>query len=187
MLEKITKTLIENAKKQSEESLDNAKRELELELKKIITEGEAKIELSKEQAKKIVENERRERISWAKLEAKRIIAEAKEDRINAVLDLIFEKIIAYANTPEFTEQIKTRVLSALTEVGKERVIHVKKGRKKFFKIQDAEIKEDLEALEGAIVESSDGKIRITLTLEELFNTQRDALRKEVYTKLFVDK
>jgi vacuolar-type H+-ATPase subunit E/Vma4 len=47
--------------------------------------------------------------------------------------------------------------------------------------------DDLEALGGAIVESSDGKVMIDLTLETLFETRRDEIRKQVYEKLFGDK
>ncbi|MBS3068650.1 hypothetical protein J4450_08140 [Candidatus Micrarchaeota archaeon] len=38
-----------------------------------------------------------------------------------------------------------------------------------------------------MVESSDGKVRLNLTLESLFETKREELRKMIYQKLFEQK
>ena len=51
-------------------------------------------------------------------------------------------------------------------------------------LKGAKVVEDLHGFGGALLESADGKIRMDLTLETLFESRRDEIRKKIYEKLF---
>ena len=84
--------------------------------------------------------------------------------------------------------LKKTVASAASEMGKNAVIHLVKGDKKKITVpKGCKVVEDLDSLGGALVESADGKIRMDLTLETLFDVRRDDIRKQVSDKLFGGK
>ncbi len=184
MLNDIRKTILNDAKIEGEILLHNAENEFEAEFTKIKLNGETKVALAIQEAKTLTENERRERLSWAKLEAKRILADAKEDAIRAMFDVLIEKMKSYTSTKQYADKMKTMITNAIKELGENATVHVKKGEKKLFAIPEASVKEDANIIGGAIVETKDGKLRIDLSFEELFNIQKDVIRKDIYTIMF---
>lgn len=184
MLKDIKGTILKDAKLEGELALKKAEEEVEADLLRARKEGEAKVKRIEGEAEATVESERKERLSGAKLEAKRLTAEAKEDAMNAALDSLIERVKSYAKTRQYAEKTRERISSAVKELGGKAVIHVKKGDKKLFPVNGAEVREDAEILGGAIVESRDARLRIDLSVEEMLNAQRDAVRKEIYKWLF---
>lgn len=137
---------------------------------------------------KLLEEQRNERIAWARLESKRIIAEAREDAIHEVLDAIFDALKDARKSPEYKKFLAKAVPQAASELGGDVVVHAMKGEKALIPaVRGSKVVDDLDCLGGAIVETADGKIRIDLTLETLFETRRDEIRKSVYDKLFGGK
>jgi len=134
---------------------------------------------------RLLEEQRNERIAWARLESKRVIAEAKEDAIKGVLEDFFDALKGARKTPEYKRFLGKAVLEAVSELGGDVVIHILKGEKPLIPaVKGSKVVEDLDALGGAMVETSDGKIRVDLTLETLFESKRDDVRKSIYEKLF---
>lgn len=184
MLKDIKGTILKDARKDGETVLHKAEGELEAELAAVKREGEAKVELASQEAKALTENEKRERLSWAKLEGKRVTAEAKEDAVNEVLDALMDKLEAYSGTKQYADKMKSGIAAAVKELGGKAVVHVKKGDRKLVPIPGTDVKEDASIIGGAIVESKDGKLRIDLSLEEAFSMRRDDLRKDLYARMF---
>lgn len=134
---------------------------------------------------KLLEEQRNERIAWARLESKRILAESREDAIKGVLEEFFDSLEGARKAPEYKKFLAKAVPQAAQELGGSVNIRVLKGDKALLPaVKGAKVFEDLDALGGAIVESADGKIRIDLTLETLFEARRDEIRKTIYEKLF---
>lgn len=184
MLKDIKGTILKDARQEGELALKKAEEEVEAELLRARKEGEARVKRAEGEAEATVESERKERLSWAKLEAKRLLAEAKEDAVNAALDSLIERVKSYAKTRQYAEKAKAKISSAVKELGSRAVIRVKKGDKKLLSVNGAEVREDADILGGAIVESTDAKLRIDLSVEEMLNAQRDMIRKEIYRRLF---
>ncbi|HSB46986.1 MAG TPA: V-type ATP synthase subunit E [Candidatus Bilamarchaeum sp.] len=167
---------------------------------KILSESQAKAKLildeergkraaSKAEAEKSVEKtlaeQKNERIAWARLESKRIIAEAREDAIKSVLEEFFEELGSVRKSQEYRKFLADAAASAVAELGTGATIHVAKGDKALISApKGAKVVEDLEGLGGAMVESDDGKIRVDMTLETLFESRRDDMRKRIYENLF---
>jgi V/A-type H+/Na+-transporting ATPase subunit E len=140
------------------------------------------------EVEKLLDEQRNERIAWARLESKRIVAESREDAIQAVVEDIFDELSGARKSPEYKKFLARAVADAATELGGNVTVRVVKGDKALLPaLKGAKVSEDLEALGGAIVETQDGKIRVDLTLETLFEARRDETRKRIHEKLFGGK
>ena len=73
---------------------------------------------------------------------------------------------------------------ATAELGNETVLHIVKGDKKFVASFKGKVFEDLEADGGLLLETTDGKVGIRLTLESVLEMNKDDLRKKISEKLF---
>lgn len=134
---------------------------------------------------RLLEEQRNERIAWARLESKRLLAEAREDAIKEVLEEFFNSLGKVRGTPEYKRFLKKAVADAAAELGGNVKIHLMKGEKSLVSApKGAVVAEDLAGLGGAMVESRDGKIRVDATLETLFEARRDEIRKRIYDSLF---
>lgn len=184
-IDKLTASLLADAKKEADEIVRTA----EWHVNKMITEEKArKVVLMKaaedEIAKRIKEHEK-ERIAWARLEAKRIIAEAREDAIKATFEDFFSLLTDVRKSRIYGEFMKRILNNALKEIDKgDATVHVVKGDRKFINGFKGKVVEDLDCMGGLIVETNNGKVRVNMTLESLFETKRDVLRKSIYEGLF---
>ncbi|MBI2079422.1 hypothetical protein HYT84_01545 [Candidatus Micrarchaeota archaeon] len=184
-MDKLVSSLLTDAKKEADEIIKTA----EWHVDKMVAEEKAKrvvlLKTSEEEADKLIKEQEKERLAWAKLESKRIISEAKEDVIKTIMQEIFSKLENFRKSKEYAAFLKSGVNNACKELGTEQscTVHVKKGDKKYLSTK-ARVVEDLEGIGGALVENTDGLIRINLTLENLFESNTDLIRKEIYHKLF---
>jgi len=187
-IEKLKNSLLSEANEEAEKIVASAQAHVDNMLneersKSAALRTEAEMEVSK-----LLAEQYNERTAWARLEAKRILAEAREDAIENVLEDFFESLSKIRKSPEYKSFLKVSVEKASSELGGSVTIHILKGDKECLpKLKGASIVEDLEGLGGAMVESSDGKVRVNLTLETLFETRRDELRKQIFQKLFESK
>lgn len=187
-IEKLRHSLLSEAKEEADEIIQSA----EAQAGRMLQEEEAKREAMKASAEQEVEDmldgQRNERIAWARLEAKRIGAEAREDAINSVMDSFFDTLAKARGSAEYKKFLKGAIAEAASDLGGKVVIHVVKGEKALSpKIKGAKIVDDLDALGGAVVETSDGRIRVDLTMETLVDTRRDEIRKKIADRLFGEK
>jgi vacuolar-type H+-ATPase subunit E/Vma4 len=187
-IEKLKHSLLSEANAEADKIVEAAEAHVKGMLGEQKTKHTQKEEEAKKEIEKLLEEQRNERIAWARLEAKRIIAEAKEDAINNVLEDFFKELKAARKTPGYQKFLKKAATYGVAELGKDSTVHVLKGEKKLLpKLSGAEVVEDLTGLGGALVESSDGKIRMDLTLETLFDSRRDEIRKKANELLFGGK
>lgn len=187
-IEKLKGSLISEASEDARKITESA----EAQVKGLLdTERARRASLKKEAEKEVerlLEEQRNERIAWARLESKRIMAEAREDAIKDVLEDFFDSLGSVRKAPEYKKFLVSSVSAALAELGAGSVVRVVKGDKAILgAVKGAKITEDLDSLGGALVESADGKIRIDLTLETQYETRKDDIRKQIYDKLFGGK
>ncbi len=187
-IEKLKNSLLSEASEEANKIVQSAEAHVQAMLREERTKRKTLEEEAEKNIERMLVEQSNERIAWARLDAKRIKADAREDAIATVLEGIFEKLATVRNTPEYKKFLKNAVPNAVSELGKGTIIHILKGDKKLLpKISNTKIKEDLKGLGGALVENADGKIRIDLTLETLFETKRDEIRKQISDKLFGGK
>ncbi|MBD3210403.1 hypothetical protein GF318_03405 [Candidatus Micrarchaeota archaeon] len=187
-IEKLKGSLLSEAEAEAEKIVGTAQADAKAMLSTERAKLSALREKAEEEVEKTLEEQRNERIAWARLEAKRVLAEAREDTIAGVIDQFFQELKNVRKSADYKKLLKESVPSAAKELGKGSVVHVVKGDKaKLPKITGAKVKEDLKGLGGALVESPGGSIRIDLTLETLFESRRDELRKSISDKLFGGK
>ncbi len=184
MLDDIKKKLVLEAKKEGEALVRKAEEQVEQELLKEREKGEQRVEKAIEKAKEIIENEKREKMSFARLETKRILLKAKDQKIREVIDKLIEKIKAFTKTKKYPPILKKLIKKGMEEVGKKSVIiHVKKGDKKHIKMK-ATIKEDANILGGVIIESKDGTIISDMSFDTILENSLEEIRREIYKEMF---
>ncbi len=145
------------------------------------------VELTRE-IEKTLQERRNEKIAWARLEAKRVTAEAKEDAIKNSLEEFFATLEKMRKSNEYKKFMKNASERSGNELEGQIVLHVVKGEKTLIpKLKNVQVVEDLEGLGGVLAESADGKRRLNLTIETLFEANRDEIRRKMYDKLFGGK
>ncbi len=171
--------IISDAKKRAEAIVSEAKKEAN----KIINERkkywEKRLNEAEEKAKKEAEEMGNERIAWAKLEAKRIKARAFEKVVEKAIEDVIKVFKKKANTKEFAELIK-KVASEIKKEAGDIVIRLPKDSS--IDIKGFKVKKDLDSVAGFVVESKDGKVVYSYTVEDMIDLYRDEIRRIVYEK-----
>ncbi len=186
-IEKLKNSLLSEASSEAENIVKTAESHVDGMLKEERAKRKAMEADADKEIEKLLDEMRNERIAWARLEAKRITSEAREDAIKNVLEDLFKELGKIRKNPQYKGFLKKAVADAVAELGKGSKVHVLKGEKSLLPKLDAAVVEDLKGLGGALVESPDGKIMMDLTLETLFDTRRDEIRKQISEKLFGGK
>jgi|GEM_PF-485503 len=189
-IEKLTGTLLKEAESEAEKIIQAA----EGHVKKMKEDERAKVAVLKADAEtevaKILNEQRNERLAWARLEGKRIISEAKEDAINNAIEDIFSLLKEIKKSKEYSAFLSRNISAALKEFGDAKlIIHIEKSDKGLLpKLpQNCSVETDLDKLGGAVIETVDGKMKIDLTLETLVDLKKDDLRRLVAKELFEER
>ena len=132
-IERITSSIIAQAKQQAQDNLDSAQKIAS----KNILDAEQKREELLTTARKSVESyakeHEKERLAWARLEAKRILAEAREDVIKNAFENMFLDFADLRKTTDYKNFIKSATNTCVKELGGENIIiHCLKGEKSLF-------------------------------------------------------
>lgn len=186
-IEKLTTSLREEAQREAQAIIRDAESSVE----RMVSESNAKrvvlLKHAEEEARLLIDEERKERVAWARLEAKRILTEAKEDMIREVLNDFFALLKSVRKQPSYKEFLRKIVSKATEELKAQAgdvIVYCTKEDKALLPDTKAKVVPTLDSFGGAIVESADGAIRVDLTLESLFENKRDELRSLIYKKLF---
>ena len=186
-IEKLKGSLLSEANRDAQK----IKKDAEEESRKMLKEEHAKLSSQKKEAEAEVErllvDEKNERIAWARLESKRILAEAREDAIKNVIEDIFQELGNIRKTAEYKKFVQKAAKESASELGSKITIHVLKGDKALVKVNGAKVVEDLDSLGGIIAETADGRVRMDMTLETLFDNRRDEIRKRISDEIFGGK
>jgi vacuolar-type H+-ATPase subunit E/Vma4 len=183
-IKKLTSSILKEGEEEAAKIVQSAKWHIQ----KMLEEEKAKKQGQKaaveNEVKQLLEDKRRERLAWARLEAKRLIAEGREDAIKKALDEIYALAPSVRETPAYQKWLSSQVEAALEELGEKAVVRVVKGDRKHLPKVKAKVEEDLDALGGAVVEIDGGRMRIDLRLETLFERRADDIRRALAAKLF---
>jgi V/A-type H+-transporting ATPase subunit E len=186
-IENLKGSLLSEASGEAQKIVDSAQSHVNAMVEEERSKRTAMRKDAEKEVEKLLMEQRNERIAWARLESKRIVAEAKEDAIKSVLEDFFDSFKTVRKSAEYKKFLNARVADAMAELGEGTTVHLVKGDKALIGLKNAKVVEDLDGLGGAIVESADGKFRMNLTLETLFELSRDEIRKEIYDILFGGK
>lgn len=175
--------------RRTSEEVKRLEAEAKVEEEKILGEADAErkreLEAAKAEAAQAARDERNERLAAARLAAMRMRAEAKEEAIEKALEKVLEEFEGMRGGGSYPDFLKKLIEQGMREIGKDAVVQLSREDQKLAK--GWKLKVDSEPAEidgGAIISSSDGRVKIRNTLRELFEQQRDFARKEVNAELF---
>ncbi|MEM3670751.1 MAG: V-type ATP synthase subunit E family protein [Thermoprotei archaeon] len=169
-------------------------RELEEEYRNKISDLESSIEAEItriQQSNESQINEQTQRVrslilSSARLEAKRTLLNAQEEYVRAALDKLRAILADYSDTEEYV-----RTLSAMTEYARSKLgdllVKCREKDATFFKSKKIKVVDSsLQSIGGAIYLSSDEKMEMDLTFEELLRVNEDKVRAAIIANLEKD-
>lgn len=167
---KLTAAAERNAKKSEEEAQQKA---------------DELLRSSKKEAQAYAKQESAERLTSAKLAAKKIVDEAKDDAVEASLHQVWNAFKAASLRKGTYQQLLQKLINeGMKELGsQDAVLYVRdEDRQLVSGYRTAKLPPQY--CGGAILESTNGKVRVNKTLEEAFAHEKSNLRKKIYDKLF---
>ncbi|MEK6942063.1 MAG: V-type ATP synthase subunit E [archaeon] len=182
--------------KLSRELLVDAKKESDSVIAKAVREAEAIIGAAEERKRKIVEDakstghkmalrEKNEKISAANLDAKQLIDEEKNAAIEKALAVVFSQLGELRGNKPYEKLLKSLAVEGIKELGKDSVVIVNSKdhgiAKKLFPNTS---KEAENIAGGVIVATKDGLVRVDNSFEALFEQNKDSIKKSLFAELF---
>lgn len=197
-IEEKLKSLVEEAVKEASDKITEKLEEAEREALKILERyyqdalKEAKQYIEK--VKRSTEVEARKKTASAEIKARHMMLDAKEKLLNEVVEeakLKFREIIGLEAYGKFIERL---VRVVITNLGSEEVILKSTARdydlllktinKLNLKDRVKVVKGDVKSSGGFIAQTQDGRSSLDLTLDSIFEAQRDNVRMSISKILF---
>ncbi len=186
-LETLQKEILRDAKKEADGILAEAEQEKRKLLAEANQERERMLDAAREAIGKVIEAEKTERLTSARLNAKRLLGEAKSGLVDQAVDEVWEAFKKFRNSAAYARELERLIKQGVEELGAEAVIHLNALDQKSEAARKHKSRlaaEALKSLGGVVVSSKDGKVRVDYTLEQLFAEQREKIRKSAYAELF---
>ncbi len=143
------------------------------------------VRAAKKEASEFAEQESAERLTSAKLDAKKIVDEAKDDSVEEALAQVWQQFRSDSlKRPSYAAIFSRLLAEGMAELGKSEAVAYVRDEDRPLAPGMKHAKLPSEYSGGLILESVDGKVRVNKTLEEEFLRKREALRKEIYSRLF---
>ena len=171
------------------EDVKKVEAEAAAEEKRILGEAEAKrsalLESTRKEAEAAIGAERGERIAAARLEAGRLVTEEKEALIGRELSKVRKRFLLLHKGKDYPKLLNRLAKRGVAEIGKGAVVLVNARDAKLLKeLNGAQMGAPADFAGGVIVESVDGRIRVSSTLEDLFESHSGEARKSLNSSIF---
>jgi V/A-type H+-transporting ATPase subunit E len=182
-LEKIQQGILSGAEEQRRRMLEEeAKAQADAILAEAQEQRKRALEQAKREAGELVTRERNEKVAAARLRARRMLAEAREDALNEVMQRLRAELAAYAKKRDYEKTLRRLAESAAKEIGGDVVLHTNKHDERFL-LRDG-MGQSIECIGGVLVSSKDGRISINNTFDALLEERREELRSRAFSMLF---
>lgn len=182
-------TLTKEIQLDAKHEVDKVVKAAEAEKVKLLHEAEAErqriLDSAKDTVKKVIEAERSERLTSAQLKAKRLLSETREVIVNEAIIEIWKHFKEIRESANYKDLLEKLAKSGLKDLGSSAKIYANESDHKLLKSFAKNLADEpIHCAGGAIIASSDDKIRINSTLEEIFEQKREEIRKKVFLLLF---
>ncbi len=185
MLDKLSQQIAKSAQEEAEGIVSAAHDAAAEAIRKAKSEAARKVARSAEEAKEAVSMSRAERMAAAKLEAKKMLASAREDAAEAALRTVWSELKHTRGGREYQKLLLALADAALEELGDaDGEVCANKEDAKWLAGYKNLSKKSIECEGGCIAMSGDGKVRVDMTLESIFEAGQDQMRKKIYKALF---
>ncbi|PNX48525.1 MAG: hypothetical protein BV459_02210 [Thermoplasmata archaeon M11B2D] len=167
------KHIMDEAEKQSEQIIQNAKAEAKRQAESMLKNGQ----LEGENAKKIL-------VSKAVQDVRRDMMNAKEEIIDLCFSQALENLRALPDD-QYTALITTLIQAGKKRLGNDCTVSVSRTiDKEIAQKEGVAVQETIHAIGGIILHSADGRITVDNTFEGLLNRKKDEIRIHVGKLLF---
>ncbi|GEM_PF-709800 len=185
-LELLRKEILDAAAAQAQKADSDATAIMHGIVRSAHTQAKEAMEKAQQEGKAFVDTERSERLSAARLEAGRTLSEAREDAVNAALEKVWAEFCKRRNSKNYPKELLALADKASSELSHGRCVLCANAQDRRIllaakrKVSNAAVN----CVGGVAAETLDGKIRVDCTFEEIFAQNREAIRKEIYARMF---
>ncbi|HLC79477.1 MAG TPA: V-type ATP synthase subunit E [archaeon] len=183
-LENLRKGLVLEGKALAKASVEEAQKEAGKIISQAKNEAKEIIENAKERAQNASKLEYEERISAAQLKAKKLTTEAANKTLESSLKMAWEEFAKISQSKEYEKIMKKMITQAESEIGQGAVVLVNSRDSKIVKKYAKNVSpKAVDIAGGAIVFTKDMKISIDNSLESIFESNRDAIKSEIFAQM----
>src|SRR3989338_1396726 len=123
-LETLQKEILRDAKKEADGILAEAEQEKRKMLAEANQERERMLDAARGAIGKVIEAEKTERLTSARLNAKRLLGEAKSRLVDQAVDEVWEAFKKFRNSAAYAGELERLIKQGVEELGAEAVIHL---------------------------------------------------------------
>jgi len=184
-LDNLSKALMQEGKAEARKIISEAEKQASAEAVRAKDEAKEITAEARKKADEIVVAEQNERISAAKLKAKKIVSDATNRTIDSAMEKIWQEFVKLPSKDEYEAILKGLITSAEKELGNG-IVHVNANDLRIAKKISKNVSDKpVDISGGAIVTSKSGKIIIDNSLESIFDSKRDDVRKIIFGEISV--
>lgn len=165
-LERVVEEIYDRGRREAEEIREAARRDREEMLAEAKEEGEALIEERRQQARDEAERERTRETARAELESRKTVLRAQKEILDRVRERARERL---ADRSDHEALLRSLVQAHEDDLAKAVVRCNPRDAPVLRKLTKADVRDDLDALGGFVIESESGDLRIDLTYESFLD------------------
>ena len=182
-LENLGKALMQEGKAEARKIISEAEKQASAELAKAKDAAKEITAVARKKVEEIVVAEQNERISAAKLKAKKIVSDATNTTIDSAMEKIWQEFVKLPSKEDYETILKGLITSAEKELGNG-VVNVNANDMRLAKKISKNVSDKPADISGgAIVTSKNGKIIIDNSLESIFDSKKDEVRKIIFSEI----
>lgn len=183
-LDSVKKGLLNEAKAEERKIIKQAEKDAESLIASANDKAKQTVADAKKRAQSLVEAERNERISAAKLRAKKMLSDASNKVVEDALSQLRQEFMEIRKSPSYEKIMKRLISEAEKEFeGKCEVFVNEDDIKTAKKISKNVSAKAVNISGGAIIASKDGKISIDNSLESIFEGRQDDLKRILFAEI----
>src|SRR3989344_5086130 len=182
-LDNLGKALAQEGKAEARKIISEAEKLASAEISRANEAAKLVLSEARKKAKEMVVAETNERISAAKLKANKIVSDATNSSIDSAIEKIWQEFAKFPSKEGYEAMMKSLIAEAEKELGNS-IVNVNANDHSLARKLSKNVGQKPVDISGrAIITSKSGKIIIDNSLESIFDSKKDEVRKIIFTEL----
>lgn len=187
-IENLKKGLIQEAEAEAGKIISAAEKEAEGIRAAGREKEKATLAEARKKADEMGRQQMNDRVSAAKLKAKKMVSEANEALVEKAMEKIWADFKELPSDRNYEGIMKGFISKGQSSMGKDSLVVTNSDDAKIAKKFAANVSQEYADISGgAIIKSKDGKIMVDNSLESIFGSKKQELRRLIYSELLGER